>query len=127
MKFNLLVAVFVVFGSSLPMRGQEFSVRAVDWKSGKNLEDIPITLRYNCGSGTPKFHCSWITRKTDKDGIAHFPEAGSLTDIDDIYSLPITYGAVCCDIQPKVFPGTGTIRFKRRNLAEIMHWIFIGN
>ena len=126
MKMLLLTFVFC-FCAQSQLHAQEFTVHAVDDSSGKPLSGIPITLRYNCGAGTPKFHCSWITRRTGKDGIAHFPEAGSLTDIDDIYSLPIVYGAVCCDIQPKEFPGSGTIRLKRRTFAEMMHWIAIGD
>jgi hypothetical protein len=115
----------LLFPASLAL-AQEFTVNAVDDKTGKALTGIPITLRYNCGNALP-FHCQWISRKTGTDGIAHFPEAGSLPDIDDIYSLPIVYGAVCCDIQPKSFPGTGTIRFRRRTLPEMLHWMFIGD
>ena len=110
---------------------QEYSVRAVDAKSGKPLSDIPITLRYACiatGSGMKtKVRCKFIQRRTGIDGVAHFSEAGSLRDIDDIFSLPITYGAVCCDITNPVIPGTGTIKFEKRSLGEMLHWIFVGN
>lgn len=110
---------------------QEYSVKAVDADYGKPLSGIPITLRYNCtytGTGIHiKAHCQFIQRKTGSDGLAHFPEAGSLHDIDDIFSLPIAYGAVCCDISKPQIPGTGTITFKRRSLSERLHWIFIGD
>ena len=74
-----------------------------------------------------KVHCKVIQRKTGADGFAHFPEAGSLHEIDDIFSLPIAYGAVCCDISKPQIPGIGTIKFKRRSLNEMMHWIFVGD
>jgi hypothetical protein len=110
---------------------QEFTIRAEDWKNHKPLDGIPITLRYDCsstGSGLNlKMHCKFLQRRTGDDGIAHFPEAGSLKDIDDIFSLPITYGAVCCDVQPKQFPGSATITFRRRSLSEMLRWIFIGD
>jgi hypothetical protein len=113
------------------MTGQEYSVQAIDAKSGKPLKGIPITLRYECtASGTgikTKVKCKFIQRKTGDDGFAHFPEAGSLRDIDDIFSLPIEYGAVCCDISKPVIPGTGTIKFQRRSLGEMLHWILIGD
>ena len=116
---------------SHPLYGQEYSVRAIDATSGKPLKRIPITLRYACnatGSGTNmKMHCKFIQRKTGRDGIAHFPEAGSLGDIDDIFSTPIEYGAVCCDISNPVIPGMGTMKFARRSLEEMLHWIFIGD
>jgi hypothetical protein len=112
-------------------QAQGYSVRAIDAQSGKPLKGIPITLRYSCtttGAGVNiKFHCRYLQRKTGADGIARFPEAGSLKDIDDIYSLPIRYGALCCDISNPVIPGTGTIKFKRRSLAEMLHWIFVGD
>lgn len=110
---------------------QEYSVRAVDEATGKALRGIPITLRYDCtvtGTGIKaKIHCKFIQRRTDRDGLAHFPEAGSLHDIDDIFSLPIKWGAVCCDISKPVIPGTGTIKFRRRSVNEMLHWIFIGD
>ena len=110
---------------------QEYSVKAVDVGTGKALSGMPITLRYDCsytGTGIGiKAHCKFIQRKTGLDGVAHFPEAGSLGKIDDIFSLPVTYGAVCCDIQPAKFPGIGTITFKRRTISEMMHWIFVGD
>ena len=60
----------------------------IDAQSGKPLKGIPITLRYSCtttGAGVSiKFHCTYLQRKTGADGIARFPEAGSLKDIDDI-------------------------------------------
>lgn len=105
---------------------QEYSVKAVDVDSGKPLSGIPITLRYDC-TYAGKAGCKFIQRKTGLDGLAHFPEAGSLRDIDDIFSLPITYGAVCCDISKPQIPGTGTIKFKHRSLSEMMHWIFVGD
>lgn len=126
-------AVAFLIISSLPhqLYGQEFSVRAIDAKSGKPLKGIPITLRYACtatGSGPKtKIDCRFIQRKTGNDGLAHFPEAGSLKDIDDIFSLPIRYGMVCCDISNPVIPGTGTIKFERRSFGEMLHWIFIGD
>lgn len=106
-------------------------MRAIDAHSNKLLPGIPITLRYACvaaGSGLKTtFHCKFIQRTTGSDGIARFPEAGYLKDIDDIFSLPITYSAVCCDISKPVIPGTGTMKFKRRSLGEMLHWIFVGD
>jgi hypothetical protein len=111
--------------------GQEYSVRAVDADNGKAIRGIPITLRYDCvysGSGLKlKVNCQFIQRKTGTDGVAHFPEAGSLHEIDDIFSLPIAYGAVCCDITKPRIPGMGTIEFKHRSFGEMMHWIFVGD
>jgi hypothetical protein len=124
-------ALLIPLCFSCPLYGQEYSVRAIDAASGKPLKGIPITLRHACnttGSGTnTKMHCKFIQRKTGSDGIAHFPEAGSLGDIDDIFSTPIEYGAVCCDISNPVIPGMGTITFARRSLKEMLHWIFIGD
>jgi hypothetical protein len=115
----------------LKLDAQEYSVRAVDVNNGNALKGIPITLRYDCetkGSGAKtKIQCKFIQRETGNDGIAHFPEAGSLKEIDDIFSLPIAYGAVCCDISKPEIPGTGTIKFRRRSLGEMLHWIFIGD
>ena len=37
------------------------------------------------------------------------------------------YDAVCCDITNPVIPGTGTIKFEKRSVGEILHWIFVGN
>src|SRR5882724_7833664 len=132
LKCTLCAAALLVL-LSVPnqLYGQEYSVRAIDETSGKPLKGIPITLRHGCtttGSGTNiKVHCKFIQRKTGDDGIAHFPGAGSLGDIDDFYSTPISYGAVCCDISNPVIPGMGTIKFARRSLKEILHWIFIGD
>jgi hypothetical protein len=113
------------------LSGQEYSVRAIDAKSGKPLEGIPVTLRYACtstGSGIKtKVNCKFIQRKSGSDGLAPFPEAGTLKDIDDIFSLPIAYRMVCCDISNPVIPGTGTITFERRSFGEMLHWIFIGD
>ncbi len=131
MRSIFLAVVSLALLGPTQVYGQEYSVRAVDASSGKTLKDIPITLRYDCtyeGTGLHiNSHCKFIQRKTGQDGIAHFPEAGSLHAVDDIYSLPIEYGAVCCDITNPVSPGAGTIKFKRRTLAEMMHWIFAGD
>ena len=110
---------------------QEYSVKAVDVDGEKPLAGIPINLRYDCtftakGVQT-KVHCKFIQRKTGADGLVHFPEAGLFHEIDDIFSLPIAYGAVCCDNPKPQIPGTGTIKFKRRSLGEMMHWILIGD
>ncbi len=67
---------------------QEYSVKAVAVDSGKPLSGIPITLRYDC-TYAGKARCKFIQRKTGSDGLAHLPEAGSLRDIDDIFSSPI--------------------------------------
>ena len=110
---------------------QEYSVKAVDVDTGKPLIGIPINLRYDCTYTwtdiQTRVHCKVIQRKTGADGLAHFPEAGSLHEIDDIFSLPIAYGPICCDISKPQIPGTGTIKFKRRSISEMMHWIFIGD
>jgi hypothetical protein len=132
LKYVLCAAASLVsLCLSCPLHGQEYSVRAVDAESGRPLKGIPITLRHGCnaiGSGTNmKMHCKFIQRKTGSDGIAHFPEAGSLGDIDDIFSTPIEYGAACCDISNPVIPGMGTIKFARRSFKEMLHWIFIGD
>jgi hypothetical protein len=130
-KFILFSAVLLFLGLPHQLHAQEYSVRAIDAKSGKVLKGIPITLRYDCtatGTGIKtKVHCKSIQRTTGSDGIAHFSEAGSLNDIDDIFSLPITYVMVCCDIFNPVIPGMGTITFKRRSLGETLHWIFVGD
>jgi hypothetical protein len=109
----------------------EYSVRAIDAKSGKVLGGISITLRYACtttGSGIKtKIHCKFIQRRTGADGVAHFPEAGTLSDIDDIFPSSTEYGEVCCDISRPVIPGIGTITFRRRSFSEMLHWIFIGD
>lgn len=136
MRFIVRVVVgcctmIAVVASPPKMIPQEYSVRAVDASSGKALKGIPITLRYDCdvqGSGKSiKIRCKFIQRKTGDDGIAHFPEAGSLKEIDDIFSLPIAYGAVCCDISKPEIPGMGTIKFRRRSPGEMLHWIFVGD
>jgi hypothetical protein len=78
------------------LNAQEFALRAIDAQTGKPLSGIPITMRYAgtiTGSGANiKLHDKFIHRRTGKDGFAHFPEAGLLKDIDDVFSLPITYG-----------------------------------
>jgi hypothetical protein len=130
-KYILSLAALLFFGLPHQLHAQEYSVQAIDAKSGKVLKGIPVTLRYSCmatGSGIKtKVHCKFIQRRTGSDGIAHFPEAGSLNDIDDIFSLPVTYGMVCCDISKPVIPGMGTITFQRRSLGETLHWIFVGD
>jgi hypothetical protein len=69
---------------------QEYSVKAVDVDTGKALSGMPITLRYDCsytGTGIDiKAHCKFIQRKTGSDGLAHFPEAGSLEAVVNFYS-----------------------------------------
>jgi len=123
----ILLAIILV---TVYAAGQEYSVRAIDIDTGKTLAGIPITLRYECTYPPPgakgRVHCKFIQRTTGSDGVAHFPEAGSLSQIDDIFSLPIAYGAVCCDITKPEIPGMGTIKFKRRTLREMMQWIFVG-
>jgi hypothetical protein len=125
------VALMTLIAFPNRLCGQEYSVRAIDANNGKPLKGIPITLRYACtstGSGEKiQIHCKFIQRRTGRDGLAHFPEAGSLKDIDDIFSLPIEYGAVCCDISNPVIPGIGTIKFRRRSFGEMLHWVFIGD
>ena len=112
-------------------QAQEYSVQAVDAQSGRPLKGIPIVLRYACtfsGSGTKaKEHCKFIHRKTDKKGIANFPEAGSLHDIDDIFPMSASYREICCDISNPVIPGTGKITFQHRSLREKLSWIFVGD
>jgi hypothetical protein len=131
MKYILSSAVLLLLGLPYQLHAQEYSIRAIDAKSGKVLKGIPITLRYDCtatGTGIKtKIHCKFLQRKTGSDGIAHFPEAGSLNEIDDIFSLPITYGMVCCDISKPVIPGMGTITFQRRSVGQTLHWIFVGD
>jgi hypothetical protein len=131
MKYILCSAALLLFGLPCQLHAQEYSVRAIDAKSGKALKGIPITLRYDCtetGTGAKmKIDCKFIQRKTGSDGIAHFPEAGSLSDIDDIFSLPVTYTMVCCDISRPIIPGMGTITFKRLSLSQMLHVIFVGD
>jgi hypothetical protein len=130
-KYILSSAVLLLLALPQQLHAQEYSVAAIDLKSGKVLKGIPITLRYDCtatGTGIKtKIHCKFLQRKTETDGIAHFPEAGSLKGIDDIFSLPINYAMVCCDISKPVIPGTGSITFQRRSLGQTLHWIFIGD
>jgi hypothetical protein len=129
MKLFSLILGIAVWTTSLA--AQEYSVRAVDDSTGKNLSGIPITLRYACtytGSGLGvKVHCKYIQRRTGADGLAHFPEAMSIKDFDDIYSLPITYGMTCCDITKPQIPGVGVMKFRKRSFSEALHWIFIGD
>jgi hypothetical protein len=129
MKQFLVIFGLAVFASSL--LGQEYAVRAVDVATGKSLSGIPITLRYACtstGAGLKlKVHCKYIQRKTEPDGLARFPEAASIKDFDDIYSLPITYGMTCCDISKPRIPGVDVMRFHKRSLSEALHWIFVGD
>jgi hypothetical protein len=114
------------------IHAQGFTLHAVEEGTNKPLSNIPITMRYNCtpvGSGLKLkwIGCRWIQRRTDKAGLAHFPEAGSLHDIDDVYSLPIVYAMTCCDVQPKTFSSEARMKFRKRSFAEQLHWIFIGN
>jgi hypothetical protein len=131
MRYILSSAVLLLFALPNQLHAQEYSVQAIDAKSGKVLKGIPITLRYDCtatGTGIKtKIHCKFLQRKTGSDGIAHFPEAGSLSDIDDIFSLPINYSMVCGDISKPVIPGMGTITFQRRSLGQTLYWIFVGD
>lgn len=71
--------------------------------------------------------CKFVRRKTGSDGLARFPEAGTLKDIDDIYPASIAYQEVCCDISAPVIPGTGTITFKRRSFREMLQYIWYGD
>ena len=120
-----------ILSGSITVTAQEFTLKAVEADTGKPLTGIPITMRYGgtvTGTGANiKLHDKYIQRRTGRDGIAHFPEAGSLKDIDDVYSLPIAYGMVCCDVQPKTFPSTATMTFRKRTLRESLHWIFVGD
>jgi len=120
-----------ILSGSITVTAQEFTLKAVEADTGKPLTGIPITMRYGgTVTGTRaniKLHDKYIQRRTGRDGIAHFPEAGSLKDIDDVYSLPIAYGMVCCDVQPKTFPSTATMTFRKRTLRESLHWIFVGD
>ncbi|HEY1731562.1 MAG TPA: hypothetical protein VGG15_07425 [Terriglobales bacterium] len=132
MKNSIGIAAIVILLTSLTAsQAQEYSVRALDAESGKPLKDMPITLRYQCtstGSGTKlNWHCKFIQRKTSEDGIAHFPEAGSLKDVEDIYSLPLLYSMVCCDISHPRIPGVGTMTFRKRSFQEVLHWVFVGD
>jgi hypothetical protein len=130
-RLSLIAALLCLVWVQQPLIGQEYSVLAVDSQTGKVLPGIPIALRYDCketGSGLKmKRHCKFIQRRTGGDGIAHFSEAGSLRDIDDIYSLPLTYGMVCCDISSPRIPGRGIMKFKRRTLRETLNWVFVGD
>jgi hypothetical protein len=123
----------VFFFLCLPqlLHAQEYLVRAIDAKSRRVLKGIPVTLRYACtatGSGVKtRVRCKFIQRKTGADGIAHFPEAGSLDGIDDIFSISTRYIEVCCDISNPVIPGIGTITLKRLSIWQTLHWIFIGD
>jgi hypothetical protein len=126
-----LAAALALVSTPLLLFGQEYSVRAVDSQSGKPLKGIPIVLRYECtftGSGiNTKEHCHFIHRTTGKDGIAHFPEAGSLKDVDDIFPMSCKYREDCCDISKPVIPGTGTITFTKFSFSEMWHCIFVGD
>lgn len=127
----LLLFFFALLPQSARLYGQDYSVRAVEERSGKPLKGISIVARYNCtftGSGSKtKEHCKFIHRRTGADGFAHFPEAGSLKDIDDIFPMSAEYREGCCDISHPVIPGTGTITFTKRSFPEMLHWIFIGD
>jgi hypothetical protein len=127
---KLFPLILGIAACTTSLAAQEYSVRAVDDSAGKSLSGIPITLRYACtytGSGLDvKVHCKYIQRRTGADGLAHFPEAMFIKDIDDIYSLPITYGMTCCDITKPQIPGVGVMKFRKRSFSEALHWIFIG-
>jgi hypothetical protein len=131
MKWLLCSTISLLLWLPHQSQAQEYSVRAIDAESGKALKGITIVLRYACtfsGSGIKtKVHCKYIQRKTETDGIAHFPEAGSLTDIDGIFPMSNTYGEVCCDISKPMIPGMGTLKFKRRSFGQMLHWIFVGD
>jgi hypothetical protein len=127
--------VYVAFSLSvwLPFRlhAQEYVVQAIDAQSGKPLKGIPIVLRYDCtftgSEAKTKEHCKFIHRTTGDEGFTHFPEAGSLTDIDDVFPMSAAYREVCCDISEPVIPGTGKITFQRRSFREMLNWIFVGD
>jgi hypothetical protein len=125
----LLLLGFVVLSTSLSAQG--YAVRAVDDTTGKSLSGIPITLRYACTSTRSgmklTLHCKYLQRKTGPDGLAHFLEASSINDFDDIYSLAIVYGMTCCDISKPNILGTDVMKFHKRSFGEAMHWIFIGD
>jgi hypothetical protein len=127
------VAYFIVsFLLSLPqLRAQEYAVSAVDAQSGKPLHGVPIVLRYACtftGSGAKtKQHCKFIHRSTGRDGMVHFPEAGSLTDIDAIFPSSAAYAEVGCDIVKPTTPGMGTMKFKRRSFGQMLYWVILGD
>jgi hypothetical protein len=131
MKCVLSSAVLLFLALAHHLRAQEYSVRAIEAKRGKALEGISITIRYACtatGSGIKvKIRCKFIHRKTGSDGVAHFPGAGNLPDIDDIFPSSTVYGEICCDIPKPAIPGVGTITFQRRSFSEMLHWIFIGD
>ena len=130
-KYLFYSALFLLLCPQLLLHAQEYLVRATDARSGRVLKGIPSTLRYGCtaaGWGVKtRIRCKFIHRKTGADGIAHFPEAGSLDGIDDIFSIPTRYIEVCCDISNPVIPGIGTITFKRLSIWQTLHWIFIGD
>jgi len=127
----VFVAISLLLGWPARALAQEYSVLAVDAQNGKPLKGIPIVLRYACtftGSGaTAREHCKFIHRRTGNDGIAHFAEAGSLTDIDDIFPVSVGYREVCCDISKPVIPGVGKITLQRRSLRERLSWILHGD
>jgi len=129
-----LVFVFCAVASLSLVGGchaQEYSVLAIDAESGKPLKGITVTLRYACtynGPAThPKIRCNYVQRKTGPDGIARFPEASSLNNIDDIYAVSNIYAQMCCDISNPAIPGTGTLKFKQRSFSELLHWVFVGD
>src|SRR5258708_5277871 len=117
MKSGIFPVVFLLLFATPRSQGQEYTVQAIDADTGKGLSGIRIILRYECvftGSGiATKEHCKFVRKKTDHNGVAHFPDAGRLSNIDDIYPWSVAYAEVCCDISHPVVPGTGTITFKR--------------
>jgi hypothetical protein len=84
-RFCILHIAYTFFAIPCRCSAQEYSVKAVD-EQGHAIKGIPITLRYGCtdtGTGAKiKVQCKHIQRSTGDDGIAHFPEAGSLKNIE---------------------------------------------
>lgn len=130
MKLLLLVLSAAVCLGALPAAAREYAVRVVDADSGKPLRKIRIIVRYDCSAtGTTfdlKTRCMFMERKTGADGIAHFPEAGSLHLIDVIYAAGARYETVGSDIPEPFAPesGTGNISLRRKSLVEVWEEFF---